>query len=783
MANNQKIVKAIKAIPTMAGTAYDATKSYRLLDYIVVDGVTVYTCKKVDKTTMTCVGHPLTDTDYWDKSVDLSGALKGTEQIAEMDKAVQRVQEQAEASKEQIQTLVNALPVVQQTGDSTTSVMSQKAVSNELNELHQKTSDISNEETLGTINDKMQFLDNDGNEFAYVSPTETNFTNLKSNGSEVLTQHQDLSGYAKKDELSGIEEKTSDISKEESLSNGDFLEFRKDDNTFVARVDSNGVHAKAYYAGENNGVNLMDAINANTKAIGEIHGTSGVNKIRELDVTWQAGLLKESNVEIEGNGIRTGNFSEKGLYIVTFSDEYKVTYIGHVLGYDFSIDHEYNSNHPISAFKLRDKDKMRFAISRKDGKVMDASEKDNIHIYYLDTPNGLYDVYVAASDSKEQSKKMANIVLDGTNDTRILCALTSCYNSMKIFLHAGTYYMTEFFSYTDTAKVCLAINDDNGTRGRKYLTIHGMSKCTPQTAEVTNIVLTEQLHNTIQNDGINYFCLAIPYSYTEGRFDGTEIQRAAVSVDFKDFNVIGYYYDKPITYIDTTRCLSQMFESVNVRSWLNNLHSYNPFEITPNEDCTAIRVGRGSDYGIQNYVKHSNFWYCGKGVACNGEHFVFEDVKTHHDYVGFYFGDKKTVGRMEHPNIMLGCSIEGCYRLMVLGHMGATSEQEFVEDYSNKVQKKTLVCIGLSTELVWSVPGVILKSESELPANPQASATYLISSVLYTWNGTSWDKSNATQSTLPIKEIYRGMYRGRVEGDHVSFESGSGKNIVLTSYN
>ena len=144
MANNQQIVKAIKAIPTMAGTAYDATKSYRLLDYIVVDGVTVYTCKKVDKTTMTCVGHPLTDTDYWDKSVDLSGALKGTPQIAEMDKAVQRVQQQADASKEQIQALVNALPVVQQTGDSTTSVMSQKAVSEKLSVLSDSQSSLSN---------------------------------------------------------------------------------------------------------------------------------------------------------------------------------------------------------------------------------------------------------------------------------------------------------------------------------------------------------------------------------------------------------------------------------------------------------------------------------------------------------------------------------------------------------------------------------------------------------------------------------------------------------------
>lgn len=64
----------------------------------------------------------------------VADALEGTEQIAEMDKAVQEVQQHVEASKEQIQSIVNNLPVVQQTGDSTTSVMSQKAVTDALAE-------------------------------------------------------------------------------------------------------------------------------------------------------------------------------------------------------------------------------------------------------------------------------------------------------------------------------------------------------------------------------------------------------------------------------------------------------------------------------------------------------------------------------------------------------------------------------------------------------------------------------------------------------------------------
>ena len=66
----------------------------------------------------------------------VADALEGTEQIAEMDKAVQEVQQQVDASKAQIQSLVNALPVVQQTGDSTTSVMSQKAVTDNLSDLY-----------------------------------------------------------------------------------------------------------------------------------------------------------------------------------------------------------------------------------------------------------------------------------------------------------------------------------------------------------------------------------------------------------------------------------------------------------------------------------------------------------------------------------------------------------------------------------------------------------------------------------------------------------------------
>ena len=85
--------------------------------------------------------------------------------------------------------------------------------------------------------------------------------------------------------------------------------------------------------------------------------------------------------------------------------------------------------------------------------------------------------------------------------------------------------------------------------------------------------------------------------------------------------------------------------------------------------------------------KHLNVWYCGKGVSCNGEHFIFEDVKVHHDYIGFVFGDRHTVGKQEHPNIMIGCSIEGCYRLMTLSKNGITT----LQDYDTSLPKSILI--------------------------------------------------------------------------------------------
>lgn len=62
----------------------------------------------------------------------VADALEGTQQIEDMDAAVAAVQQAAQENEQTIQDIVNNLAVVQTTGQSTSSVMSQKAVTDSL---------------------------------------------------------------------------------------------------------------------------------------------------------------------------------------------------------------------------------------------------------------------------------------------------------------------------------------------------------------------------------------------------------------------------------------------------------------------------------------------------------------------------------------------------------------------------------------------------------------------------------------------------------------------------
>ena len=60
----------IKVVLRKAGDAWEATKEYSLLDYVIVDGQTQYVCRKVDAATGVNKGHKLTESEWWEKCAD-----------------------------------------------------------------------------------------------------------------------------------------------------------------------------------------------------------------------------------------------------------------------------------------------------------------------------------------------------------------------------------------------------------------------------------------------------------------------------------------------------------------------------------------------------------------------------------------------------------------------------------------------------------------------------------------------------------------------------------------
>lgn len=472
--------------------------------------------------------------------------------------------------------------------------------------------------------------------------------------------------------------------------------------------------------------------------------------VEEITPTWSQYWFDaggNTGTILHTDGVASEKLQKNGFYLVTFPDDLTVEY--NVKRYENEeLRRNITSPYPFSI--IINNDYLRLCVKRKDGGTLLPGDKLllNVKIYCVHKELQYGTISVAPFDATEAKKETATLILNGSNDTDILSAIFGCYDSINVLLYNGTYSIDKMWTYSDTAKISLPFNNynfDGGANFRRYISICGESPSTLQTLGSVRLYVTQKLHESLQDSGVNYFVIGTPYNATSDA-----IGRMGTSCVLKNINIIGYGYDKPITYVDTTRCLSTMIESVNIRSWAAHIDGYSAFDNTPNQECCGIRVGRGSNYGIQNFVKHLNVWYCGKGIACNGEHFIFEDVKTHHDYIGFVFGDKKTIGKQEHPNIMIGCSIEGCYRLMTLSKNGITTSQ----DYDTSLPKSTLIMIGTSTEASWTIP------TNEIV------------------DGTTKTK------TLPVKEIVKNGWRGRIEIDWSGdlFESGTGEGFAISKY-
>lgn len=400
---------------------------------------------------------------------------------------------------------------------------------------------------------------------------------------------------------------------------------------------------------------------------------------------------------------------------------------------------------------------VRFLFRRRNGSALQMSnlteeERNGIRVF---TIKGKNDVKLAAYNSSSAAKAKADIICTDANAQFILNACISCIGNIHIKLAGGTYNLYKLFYdnfgnactlktqdcfYNITNEIKLSYPFNSPWMGKDNAVIEMTQECFALCDSTTKTSML--LVPCRSSDGVSIYPLSRTYIYLEGLY------------------ILGYDYTKPIIMLDLAFSQATGIQYTNIRcdkyELDNGASEVHSFRVTPHIGCIGCRVGFGSNDGIKNNVKSVIVWYVGKGISCSGEHYVFEDVLTHHCYIGWAFGDYHTTGHFEHPNVMIGCSIEGCYRLMYLTKGGITTEGEFTPDSNNNLIASTLVCIGLSTEEVWRIP-----TEEEIEGQP------------------------VTARTLPILEVLKGAYRGRIELDYLGsniFENGSGRAFTWRQY-
>ena len=434
-------------------------------------------------------------------------------------------------------------------------------------------------------------------------------------------------------------------------------------------------------------------------------------------------------------------------YLVIFPDEYICVlnyYVDNILT-------SYENYIPFS-FSTRSYKGAVLTFKKKDGSTItdnDISElNENVKLYIHENYNENYDLVIAANDTPYRFKKLADIVLNGENDNEILQAAIGSIDDIKILLYPGTYNVSKQYVTKYRQKGSFFTNENVINDRTKNIQIDGYYELSRYTyTGVVKLVTTTKLYNTIKSGNEEHSIIAV--TRMGEALDTQNLSRTSIVI--KNISFVSDKYDAPIRFVDMIHASSCYLNGVTVFADKD----YSPsnlvnFANEPNSKLVGIAVGYGSNNGIANKVEHCLIMYCYTGVQCCGEHYIFEDVLTHHCINGFEFGTRLTRGNYEHPNIMLGCSIEGCYRLMLLSSYGETEESE---TWSSK---NTLICIGLSIEGSWGGYG---------------------------------SSGEGKGTTLPIKEIIKGLYRGYISADGFAkkgggiFEQdGSGKCMQWKSY-
>ncbi len=269
-------------------------------------------------------------------------------------------------------------------------------------------------------------------------------------------------------------------------------------------------------------------------------------------------------------------------------------------------------------------------------------------------------IIVAASNSSDADKAMADYICDGTNDEQEINTALGLFAtaSGKVLLCNGDYYIG---TLTDSG------NSEIGKMGimipqtsvKHSVALEGIN--VPTRNPINNdsdIVVggTATIHFTntaYQSLGSSEKCSLIgvkPYnSSTLRKYPYMNFGLKNIAVNIPD-------NQKPIIMVNAVCASNLQIDHV----YCAVLGSYATINNSPNSGCIAIRALLGQNFGAGYFIKNCFVWGCYVGFDLGGEHLIMQDCGCRCCHYTYRFNGFGNEALNSHPNTLINCCEEAC---------------------------------------------------------------------------------------------------------------------------
>ena len=300
-------------------------------------------------------------------------------------------------------------------------------------------------------------------------------------------------------------------------------------------------------------------------------------------------------------------------------------------------------------------------------------------------------ITLAAYDSNEELKALADVVCEGKNDEiSIQNAIDNCvYSGKNLYFFNGTYVIDTFYKKEDGGPDC-AICFPNCKR---EITLTGQNLTYGKKGNGVVFYVPDTALELIVDQGVDL----IRTTWTDlGIGNGSSLRIENIQISLA-------HNQKPIRCIDLRRCDRPELKNIRMNAFADmNAGLGNPPPIAA-KGCIGLTMTDGSNACFSNYtnVYASGFY---EGIQVGGEHVVMTNCGAIMCYYGYTFGNYPLNCGANHPITLINCMDERNVNLPLFNQCG---DDDGNGDRLQGEQEVTMISFNIE-RLAEQTPGKVL---------------------------------------------------------------------------